>query len=119
MNKYFCSDGSRVSESTIQARYSKALREWYPLGWATCEGCGGRATESSHIIAKARCKELHKTELIWSRSNVFPACRDCHRKWEAISNPDWCYLKGAEKWLKALTPDQETYQKRLLIWNER
>lgn len=99
MNRYYCSTGERVSESTIQSRYSHALRSWYPSGWATCEGCGGRATETSHIVAKARCKELHRTELIWTQENTFPACRKCHAAWEALKGEAWKELKNIKRLL--------------------
>lgn len=113
MNRYYCSNGERVSEATIQSRYSRALREWYPIGHALC-ACGRRATETSHIVAKARCKELHKTELIWTKENTFPACRACHMAWEAVYGEDWKNLTNIETLLSIERKyDKEGYEKRV------
>lgn len=114
MNKYYCSDGTRISDAGAQARYSAALKEWYPTGYAMCEGCGARAIETSHIVSKARCKELKKTELIWTRENTFPSCRACHRAWEAVYGDDWKKLRGAKRWLKVEQKyDAEGYERRI------
>lgn len=109
-----CSSGEKVSEATIAARYSRALRDWYPSGLATCEGCGRRAIETSHIVAKARCKELHRTELIWTQENTFPTCRTCHRAWEALYGTAWRKLAGVERFLAVEKKyDREGYEKRI------
>lgn len=82
MIKYTTSTGERVSEATIKKRLSDAYKNWYSGGVPNCAGCGNRAIETSHIIAKARCKVLKLTDLIWMRSNTFPSCRSCHLIWE-------------------------------------
>jgi hypothetical protein len=79
----------------------------------------GKAIETSHIIAKARCKELHKTELIWTRENTFPSCRKCHMIWEATNNPAWLSLLNADRCLEILEKyDPESYKKRMIIYEE-
>lgn len=109
-----CSDGERITESTVQARYSRALKVWYPTGAAVCEGCGRRSIETSHIVSKARCKELRRTELIWTRENTFPSCRACHRAWEAVYGEEWKGLAGVERWLKVEQKyDPEGYERRI------
>lgn len=96
-NLYFTSTGERISEQIIQTRYSKALRQKYqdsPV--QICAGCGQRATCSAHIIAKARLKVLHKTELIYNPKAFFPACYGCN---QAIENPKgeaWKQLKNID-----------------------
>lgn len=119
MNMYYCSDGSRISEATIKSRLSKAYREKYWQGHPMCEGCGERAIETSHIIGKARCKELRKTELIWDHGNMMPSCRSCHMKWEAINNPEWCELYNVVRLLLIVEKhDLITYTKRMQIYEE-
>jgi hypothetical protein len=117
MIKYDCSNGEKVSESTIKKRLSDGYRKWY-TGIPICAGCGRtRAVETSHIIAKARCKQLHKTELIWLRSNTYPSCRGCHLAWEAIQNPGWIDLLNVDHCLEILEKyDPEAYQKRMIIY---
>lgn len=117
MIKYECSQGERVSESTIKKRLSDSYRRWYQEGLPSCAGCGGKMIETSHIIAKARCKQLHLTNLIWTRSNTFPSCRSCHQIWESIANPEWCKLMNVDECLEALEIfDPESYNKRMIIY---
>ncbi len=83
--KHKASDGTGYTENQIKAKLSEAysLRYNEQITYL-CEDCGkNQATESSHIIAKARCKQLHKTELIWDKNNFYPSCRECHMRWEA------------------------------------
>lgn len=99
-NLYYCSDGSRVTESTIKSRYSNALQDYYSgKPRPRCAGCGHEATCTAHIIAKARLKVLHKTELIWAIGEAtFPACFGCNyaienpkgEKWKYLHNIDYC-----------------------------
>ena len=84
MNKYYCSDGSRVSQATIDKRRGEAYRERYGDTPQSCHGCGRTATCSAHIIAQARCKVLHLTDLIWNPLNFFPSCYICNSR---IENP--------------------------------
>ena len=119
MIKYECSNGERVSESTIKKRLSAAYRQWYD-GGEGCAGCWvGRASETSHIISKARCKELHKTELIWNKENTFPSCRRCHLIWETTGALAWCNLLNVDRCIEVLEKyDTESYNKRMIIYEE-
>lgn len=102
---YFCSNGDRVSDAQAKRRYADARYKKYSasIGWA-CEGCGDPATCSAHIIAQARCKVLHKTELIWNPANFFPSCYKCNaaienpkgEAWKTLKNRDYC-LEFIEK----------------------
>jgi len=114
MNRYICSDGSKVTQATIQRKLSEAYR-LYGGRFFLCEGCGNeRATDHSHIISQKRCKELHKTELIWSRENWFYACRDCHMIWESYKSGEFGSLKNIDELLDVLRVyDYEGLQKRL------
>jgi hypothetical protein len=116
MNYSVCSNGTRISEAGIKARYSDALREKHagnprPI----CECCGKEmAVDNCHIIAKARCKVLKITEMIWNPLNFVSACRECHMAWEGWKSGkylDFINIVQLMKWLK--THDPEGYQARI------
>lgn len=109
----YCSDGSRVSQATINKRYYEARKEKYSGSIVfICAGCGAPCNGSAHIIAQARCKVLHKTELIWHKGNFFPACSKCN---QAIENPKgkaWKSLNNIEECLAFIEMhDAELYMK--------
>ena len=110
MIKYYCSDGSRVSQATIDRRRSEAYRQAYGgLPTQYCR-CGQVAQGSSHIVSQARCKHLHRTELIWFQGNFTPACNSCNSRWESNDEtvPGYDYFMEI---LKVL--DIEGYRKRI------
>jgi hypothetical protein len=88
VNKYKCTlTGKEYSEVTIKSNLSKAYKEYYefePVG--SCEGCGGRATCTAHILPKAICKTLHLTSLIWNPENWFRSCYQCNSLAENVSS---------------------------------
>lgn len=100
-NTFECSDGKRVSQSQIVSYYLQArINKYKGAIKHTCEACGGMSEGSAHIIAQARCKVIHKTELIWDPGNFFPACHKCNAAienpkgegWKALRNVDKCLL---------------------------
>lgn len=112
MNRSYCSDGSRISESVIHDKYARAReRKYAGVGVWRCEGCGTDCHGSAHIIAKARCKVIHKSELIWDPNNFFPACNACN---QAIENPKgeaWKHLRNIEHCLKVIAKyDPDLYR---------
>jgi len=112
-NLYYCSDGSRVSQNKIDWKYQRAREKRYAgLSTKHCEGCGAMCNGSAHIIAQARCKVIHKTELIWNPKNFFPACSPCNL---AIENPKgeaWKSLRNIEYCLEFIQAhDPELYRK--------
>jgi len=110
MIKYFCSNGDRVSQATIDKRRSQAYREKYSEYEPKCEEEGVRAQCSSHIVSQARCKQLHKTELIWDKRNFYPATYVANSRWEANDKT----LKNYWKYMEVLKKlDPEGYNKRL------
>lgn len=114
--QYYCSDGSRITESSIQQKYSVAIRlKHVGQAFFTCQAClRARATDNCHIIAKARCKTLHKTELIWNPLNFFDACRGCHRAWEDFKSGEWVKQVNAEQSLRFLKEnDPDGYKVRV------
>lgn len=110
--KYYCSNGERVSQATIDKRRSDTYRKMYEDGPRWCKGCGGKAQGSAHIIAQARVKTLHLTELCWSSINIFPACLACNA---AIENPKgsaWKKLLNIDECLRVIKMyDLELYNK--------
>lgn len=115
---YYCSDGTRVSQSTIDRKYSEALRAKYPdmIGTPCCEACGGQSHDSDHTIARARCKELHKTELIWDSDNFPRSCRICHSQWEDVKGLKWVdHHNVAQRLLYLKKHDPEGYNYRMTI----
>jgi hypothetical protein len=117
MNYYKTSDGRKVSQATIMRNLSISYQRYPEMH--PCEACGGEATEHSHIISQARCKLLHKTELIWSRENWFFSCRSCHMEWEAIKGGRWINFNNVTRLLAVLKRhDPEGYEKRMQVINE-
>jgi hypothetical protein len=116
MNKAFCSNGERVSQATINRRYSEALKKKHagnprPL----CEGCEVLyADHNDHTIAQARCKVLHKAELIWNPDNFPSSCHTCHKEWEAFKSGEWLNHKNVEQRLRFLRQhDPEGFKTRI------
>ncbi len=99
MNYAFCSDGTRVSQATIDHRLSESYHEKYwNVTAIICECCGLRmSTASDHTIAKARCKTLHKTELIWNPDCYVRSCDICHKEWEGFKSGEWTIHLNVEQ----------------------
>ncbi len=114
-NLYYCSDGSRVSEAQIKQKYSVAIRQKHVgQSFFTCQAClKERAVDNSHIISKARLKQLHKTELIWHPMAFFDSCRNCHNCWESWKSGDYLFQVNIVTTLKYLLQhDHESFLKR-------
>lgn len=112
MNKYFCSNGERVSQATIDRRRSEAYKKAYgdqPIQFCACRE---RAQGSSHIVSQQRCKHMHRTEMVWYRSNFYPACNRCNSRWESNDTTLENYAELMEK-LEVLDP--EGYRKRIYL----
>ena len=98
-NTAVTSDGERLTEGIIRQRYATSRRSKYgDQKVRKCHGCGTDCTGNAHIIAKARCKQIGKTELIWDKGNYFPACSACNqaienpngKAWKSLMNIDYC-----------------------------
>lgn len=90
-NTFLCSDGTRVTQEEINGMM---IPHRTMMGQA-CQGCGIKiAVCKAHIIPRARCKVIGKTELIWEPQNMFDSCFNCN---SAIENPKgeaWKKLKN-------------------------
>lgn len=98
-NTFNCSDGTKVTQSQINNKLDKAYKWSSYTEQGFCLGCGQPAQGHAHIIAKARCKRINKTELIWNPKNYFEACHKCN---SAIENPkgrEWRYLLNIDSCL--------------------
>lgn len=79
MNKYNCSDGTRVSQATIDKRRSETYREMYEgVPHPNCFGCELPAQGSAHIVPQKICKDIGKAEYCWKPVNIIPACNKCN-----------------------------------------
>jgi 5-methylcytosine-specific restriction endonuclease McrA len=114
-NTFLCSDGTRVTQAEIDAKLTEAYRIKYTNGPSmTCAGCGEWADSSAHIIAKSRCKQLHKTELVWCPDNFFPACYSCNSAIESPKGGKWKALRNLDKCMEFVRiHDKELFQKFL------
>ena len=116
-NMHAGSDGKRYSESMIRRRYSISLHdkhegEPFPR---VCKACEKRnAVHNDHTISQKRCKQIHKTDLIWDPRNFEDSCAICHGQWEAIKNGDWINHKNLESRLRFLKEhDPEGFEIRI------
>lgn len=94
-------------------RLTDALFEPFKRG--LCEGCQEvRAVHNDHTIAKARCKVIHKTELIYDLNNFVDSCERCHKQWEAFKTGDYLLHKNVEQRLAYMKEhDPEGYNERI------
>lgn len=113
-NRYMDSFGNTWTQKEIDRKRGEAYKEKYKDNPnPACQGLGiVRAECTAHIIPQARCKQLHKTELIWDLDNMFPATFAANL---AIENPKgaaWKSLKNVEKCLAYMKEnDLELYAK--------
>lgn len=113
MNRYTSSDGMKYTESQIKRRLSDSYRNEEQRFW--CAGCGQIASCHAHIIPKARCKQLHKTELIWEPKNRFHSCFRCNLAIENPKGKEWQLLFNKHECLEFIKQhDQELYNKFIL-----
>jgi len=112
---YKCSNGQNVSDATCKARLSKIYREIYegePHPY--CRGCGSRAQGTAHIIPKARAKQLGKSELIWDKDNLLPACNRCNSILENVQSEEFRQLNCYDYVIEILKKyDYERYTKAI------
>jgi len=112
-NKSECSDGTLVTQATIDRNYAKARQKKYAgiTCVLPCESCGQPSNDNDHTIAQARCKVIGKTELIWDPKNFPRSCRQCHREWESYKSGAWLKHGNRDErlaYLKKHDPDGYT-----------
>lgn len=115
-NSYHGSDGKTYKQSTIISNLSRAYRDKHENNpRPICAACQqAQATDNDHTIAQRRCKELHKTELIWNPINFEDSCRGCHMEWEQYKSGEFSKHKNFERRMEVLEMhDPEGYNKRI------
>ncbi len=118
-NSYESSNGERFTQSQIDLRrkasHQLILRKTGPN--PLCEACEeAPAVDPDHTIAQARCKEIHKTELIWDVKNQPVSCRQCHHAWESIYGLAWMEHKNVFSRLQYLYEhDPEGFRIRIYL----
>jgi len=115
--KFFCSDGTKVSQYYIDQRRGEALKAMYgDIGKPIDAGFREqRATCTAYIISQSRCKQLGKTELIWDIENMFPATWESNRAIENPKGQEWKRLHNKAYCLSFIQKhDSELYQKFVL-----
>ncbi len=114
LNYYHTSDGQRLTQSQINSRYVQAKKGARQDYW--CNSCGKRqAMDCSHTISQKRCKELHKTELIWDEANWSWDCRTCHEIWEGYKSGEFQNALNFVKRMKYIQRrDREGFEKRMM-----
>lgn len=115
MIKYCCTNGEAVSQSTINRRYSEALKTKHSgQGITMCECCRKeRAQDNDHTISQKRCKEIGKTELIYDPENFVSSCRSCHNSWESYKSDEFRHHLNYEERMNYLHKhDLQSYFKR-------
>lgn len=89
MNYYKCSDGSKVSQSTINRKRSEAYRELYEgEPHPSCAGCDAPAQGTAHLVPQKVVKSLGKTEYCWLEINMVPACHCCNSILESYKSDE-------------------------------
>ena len=79
-----------------------------------CQCCQQEiAVDHDHTISQARCKTLHKTELIWDSDNWSSSCRECHKEWESYKSGRFEEHKNViQRMLFVKEHDPEGFRKR-------
>lgn len=108
MIKYYCSNGDRVSQATINRRLSQCYRKMGNPGFPSHR-------DHDHTISQARCKQLHKTELIWDQYNIEFSERQTHTEWESYRSGSFEeHSNVIKRMLFVKKHDREGFMKRFL-----
>lgn len=113
--KFKTSNGEKVSQNQIESRRSKAYERNTKPSEVMCQCCGKRlAQHRDHSISQARCKQLHKTELIWDPKNWSLSCAKSHHEWESYKSGDFKKHKNYSIRMNFVKlHDPEGYRKRI------
>jgi hypothetical protein len=116
VSEAYTSTGERISQATIEKRYAEAkTKKWAGATHnGPCEACGEPGNDPDHTVSRARCKELHKAELIYDPDNFPWSCRRCHKQWESYKSGEWVGHRNMAQRLTYLKEhDPEGYTKRV------
>ena len=108
------STGERLTQGQSNRRLSATYKGM--LIKYCCEGCGttDELATHDHTISQKRCKELHKSELIYDEENIKFSCIPCHRQWESYKSGQFTDHNNVEaRMIYTLEHDREGFIKRL------
>lgn len=121
--KFRCSSNRRVSQKEINSKRGST----YDLMDARLKGatkvCAATGVneydtiiDHDHTIAQARCKEIGKTELIWSEANIEYSSRKAHQEWESYKDGKFITHANFQKRMDFVKHnDPEDFEKRMII----
>lgn len=113
-NYYTTSTGARVTQRDIN-RHLSATYKGMMVKYC-CEACGttNEIATHDHTISQKRCKELHKTELIWEEKNIKFSCIPCHNEWESYKSGEFTHHRNVEDRMSyTLTHDEQGFMARI------
>lgn len=90
MGTYRCSDGTRISQSTLDYRIRKAKAKKLKhaiekYGYIFCEKCKRndcKPVDCSHIVSVQNCKDNGTTEKAYDVENLQLLGRKCHQQYD-------------------------------------
>ena len=93
MNTYKCSDGTRVTQSQIDARIRKTKaqlvqNQFDEYGYNFCTKCcknDCKPIDCSHNVSVKDCKEQGRTELAWNINNMELIGRIHHKEKDGLN----------------------------------
>lgn len=115
---YRCTNGERVTQAEIEARYYETCQRIDQEREPFCEATGRTdlPLSHSHTISRKRCKDIGKADLIWDADNIFlesmGASDSGHYTWENKSLDHKKKLLNFDRKLEYIKKhDHELYQK--------
>lgn len=108
MNKYTCSDGTRISQATIDRRRSEAYRDLYAGEPHPMCGCNKPAQGTAHWVPQKICKDNGIAEYCYLSINMVAACHSCNSSIENISaaTPDYWFYERLVEVTKIILPER-------------
>lgn len=120
-NLFEASDGTKYTEQQIRDRLTRTYKNMeVPFGCAAYPHLDDFTIDHDHTIAKARCKQLRKTQLIWDEDNIEFSSRTAHKEWESYKDGKFIEHANFEKRMAFVKKhDIEGWEKRMMIVTAR
>lgn len=120
-NVFYSSDGRRHNQQQVNAQITKCYASMDEEAGQKIYYCSAYPglddiIDHDHTVAKARCKVLRKTELIWDPENIVYSSRKAHKEWESYQSGEFIKHKNFETRM-AFTKlhDPEGFEKRMQV----
>ncbi len=112
-NIYYDSEGNGYTEIEIRKKFTEAKNGCLRKYMCEAYGFPRMAHDPDHTISRSRCKELKKTELIWTPSNWVWSSREAHLEWESYKNGKFSFHRNAHsRMMYTAIFDKEKFKKR-------